>query len=280
METKNKVWLVTGASKGLGLVLVKKLLAEGYQVAATSRNKEELSKAVDNNTAFFLPLQVDLMNEQSIQNAMATLVSTFGCIDVVVNNAGYGIGGTLEELTSIEILQSFEVNVLATINVIKAVIPHFRAQRSGHIINISSIAGFSAGIGWGVYAATKFALVGLSEVLADEVKEFGVHVTVVQPGAFRTQFLSAESLVMTKTPIEDYTKVRETHTKYLQMNGLQTGDPEKAASVFIALAENPNPPVRLFLGSDAYQRAMQKIEVLQQDLAISKEISLSTDFDN
>ncbi len=273
-----KVWFITGASKGLGLSLVKKLLDEGYRVAATSRNINSLVEAVAIKSNLFLPLEVDLSDDQSIGEAIKTTTDTFGEINVVVNNAGYGIGGTIEELSSEEIMQSFDVNVFATFKVVKSVMPYLRKQRSGHIINISSIAGFAAATGWSVYAAAKFAVVGFSEVLADDVKEFGIHVTVVEPGAFRTSFLNDSSLTIVKNPIEDYTSVRATHAKYLSMNGTQSGDPDKAANVFIKIAEDLNPPVRLFMGSDAYERAIQKVEILQNDLTNWKEISASTDF--
>lgn len=278
MENSNKkVWFITGASKGLGLSLAKKLLAEGYAVAATSRNADSLIRAVGTHPAF-LPLQVDLADEQSITAAIAATANTFGKIDVVVNNAGYGIGGAIEELSSKEIHQSFEVNVFAMLMVIKAVMPQLRNQKSGHIINISSIAGFAAATGWAVYAATKFAVVGLSEVLAEDVKEFGINVTVVEPGAFRTNFLSADSLITAENPINDYQAVRTSHARYNSMDGTQAGDPEKAAEVFISLVENPNPPLRLFLGSDAYNRASDKIALLQKDLHDWKAVSFSTDF--
>ena len=275
---KKKVWFITGASKGLGLALVKKLLAAGYSVAATSRNKAALVDAVNNNSEQLLPLEVDLSNEKSIAAAVQYTYDHFGKIDVLVNNAGYGIGGALEELSQQEILRSFDVNVFATINTIEAVMPFMRAQRSGHIINISSIAGFAAGTGWAVYAATKFAVTGLSEVLAEDVKEFGIKVTVVEPGAFRTSFLNPESLVMAEKQIDDYTDVRASHARYQAMDGTQAGDPEKAADLFIRLAEKNDPPVRLLLGSDAHKRAGLKIGILQKELEDLKEIIVSTDY--
>ncbi len=273
-----KVWFVTGASKGLGLSLVKKLLSEGYRVAATSRNVESLIAAVKTQTKNFLPLQVDLTDEQSVENAVESTRHAFGEINVVVNNAGYGIGGTIEELSRREIRESFDVNVFAALNVIKKAMPVLRAQRSGHIINIASIAGFAAATGWAIYAAAKFAVVGLSEVLAEDVQEFGIKVTVVEPGAFRTNFLAAESLTIAVRPIADYTNVRQSHAKYLKMDGTQIGDPEKAAAAFIELAENPNPPVRLFLGSDAYERATQKVKIIKDELEIWRDTTVSTDY--
>ena len=279
MSTK-KVWYITGASKGLGLTLVKKLLDAGERVAATSRSVDALIDAVGiPETEFFLPLSVDLTDCNSIWQSVQQTNAKFNGIDVLVNNAGYGIGGTVEELDEKDIRDNFEINVFATINVIKDVMPIMRAQRSGHIINISSIAGFAAATGWGVYAATKFAVTGLSEVLAEEVKPFGVKVTVVMPGAFRTEFLSGESLALTKHPIADYQAVRDSHARYLTMDGKQAGDPEKAADVFMALAEMPEPPVRLFLGSDAFNRASAKTDLIKCDLTRWKDTAYCTDFD-
>lgn len=279
MENK-KVWLVTGASKGLGLTLVNKLIDNGYKVAATSKDIEALKKAVNSTSENFLPLEVDLTNPISVENAIQITNETFGRLDVIVNNAGYGIGGAIEELSQEEILQSFNVNVFGTINVIEKAMPYLRAQRSGYFINVSSIAGFAPAMGWSIYSAAKHAIVGLSEVLAEDVKSLGIKVTVVAPGAFRTQFLSEDSLVMSKKKIEDYREIRESHSKYDAMNGKQLGDPEKAAQVFINLAESENPPVRLYLGSDAYKRASAKIETIASDLEKWKDISLSTDFNN
>ena len=165
MDTK-KVWFVTGASKGLGLTLVKKLLANGYRVAATSRDAKVLNAEVGKNDGKFLALQVDLVNQGSVISAIDETIEKFGNIDVVVNNAGYGQLGTLEELSDKEARQNFDINVFGTLNVIRAVMPHFRNRKAGHIINISSIAGYLGAFpGWGIYNATKFAVAGLSEAL-------------------------------------------------------------------------------------------------------------------
>ncbi len=272
-----KVWYVTGASKGLGLSLVKKLLAEGYRVAATSRSAAQLLDAVGVNEDF-LALEVNLADNDSIWESVQKTYKHFGSIDVVVNNAGYGIGGAAEELSDKEIKDSFDINVFATINVVQHVLPFMRAQGSGSIINIASIAGFAAATGWGIYAATKFAVVGFSDVLAEDVRDLGIKVTVVAPGAFRTEFLSGESLVVSKNKIDAYQSVRDSHARYQTMNGVQAGDPDKAAEVFIALAENPNPPVRLFMGTDAYNRANAKLELIKSELEQWKELSFITDF--
>ncbi|BBB90636.1 MAG TPA: SDR family oxidoreductase [Methylomusa anaerophila] len=278
MESK-KVWYVTGASKGLGLALVKKLITNGYKVAATSRNLEELKQAVgDVAKDQFLPLQVDLTSHQSITQSINETQQTFGTVDVVLNNAGYGIGGAVEELSDSEILSSFNVNVFGPIHVIQSVLPVMRKQKSGHIINISSIAGFAPHTGWSIYAATKYSIMGLSEVLADDVKSLGIKVTVVAPGGFRTQFNKKDSLVLAANKIDDYKDVHEACNRFVSFDGKQLGDPDKAADVFIELVESPNPPVRLFLGSDAYQRALEKIGFLTRELEQNKYISPKTDF--
>jgi NAD(P)-dependent dehydrogenase (short-subunit alcohol dehydrogenase family) len=274
-----KVWYVTGASKGLGLALVNKLLAEGHSVAATSRSLEALEEAVGPAPADqFLPLEVDLANESSVAGSLRTTHEVFGRIDVVVNNAGYGIGGTLEELTLDEIRQNFEVNVFAPIIVIQKVMPYLRAQRSGHIINISSIAGFTASAGWPVYAATKHALLGLSDVLAQDTRSLGIHVTAVAPGAFRTQFLSKESVVFAANPIEEYQEVQANHARFRSIDGKQIGDPIKAAEALLEIATTPEPPTLLFLGSDAYNRATAKMAQLSQLIEKWKPLTLSTQF--
>lgn len=275
----NKVWFVTGASKGMGLSLVKKLIECGYRVAATSRRSQRLINAVGYfDGQQFLPLEIDLTSEESISEAFEKTASHFGKIDVLVNNAGYGIGGAVEELNQKEIKDSFDINVMAVIKTMQSVMPYFRKQRSGNIVNISSIAGFAPGVGWAMYAATKYAITGLSEVMAEDVKEFGVKVTVVAPGAFRTEFLEDSSLVFAENKIDGYNKIRASHEKYAAMNGVQIGNPEKLAQVFIDLAENPNPPVRLYIGSDAYHRAAEKINLLSEELESNRAISYSTDF--
>jgi NAD(P)-dependent dehydrogenase (short-subunit alcohol dehydrogenase family) len=277
MEQK-KVWFITGASKGFGLSMVRQLLNAGHYVAATSRNLDELVKAVGAKTANFLPLQVNLTDEDSVCKAIHTTHQTFKKINVVVNNAGYGIGGSIEELTDQETRQSFDVNVFGTLNVIRSVMPYLREQKSGHIINISSIAGIAGGTGWSIYSATKFAVIGFSEVLAQDVRSFGIKVTVVAPGAFRTSFLTPDSLVMTKNPISEYAEVRETHARYVKMDGNQAGDPEKASAAIIQVGQEENPPLYLLLGSDAYDRAMKKLELLDKEYRMNEELSKAMDY--
>jgi len=274
----NKVWFVTGASKGLGLALVKQLLAKGYAVAATSRSLGDLTKAVGNADRAFLPLAVDLKSEDSIRAALAQTVKQFGRVDVVVNNAGYGQMGALEELSDAEARANYEINVFGLLHVIRHAMPYLREQRSGHILNISSVGGITGNFpGCGVYCSTKFAVEGLSESLAAEVKRFGVNVTIVEPGYFRTEFLTAGSLGLPKNELVAYEEVRtslQLHTQ--QINHNQPGDPDKAATAMIDITGVANPPLRLALGEDAYAMIHAKIDALRAELDQWKAVTVST----
>ena len=278
--TTPKIWFVTGASKGLGLTLVHQLLAAGYAVAATSRNVEELKQAVPPETDRFLPLRMDLGDEESVRQALATTISTLGGLDVVVNNAGYGQLGAIEELSDQEARQNFDVNVFGMLNVLRYATPHLRQQGSGQVFNISSIGGFVGNFpGWGVYCATKFAVDGLTESFAAEIKPFGIKATVVHPGYFRTEFLSAGSMGKPQRPLDAYQAVRDSQTQHeQQINGNQPGDPEKAAALLIEVSEAENPPLHLFLGEDAYQLAEQKIAAVQHDMQQWQAAATATSF--
>lgn len=198
----------------------------------------------------------------------------------MVNNAGYGLIGSLEELSDKESRDNFEVNVFGMLNVIRNVMPHLRTQKSGHIINISSIGGFSGAFpGFGIYCATKFAVVGLSESLSAEVKAFGIKVTVVQPGYFRTNFLSAGSIGIPDNQIAAYAEVRESQQAHqASINGNQPGDPEKAVRAMIEIANVEIPPLHLFLGQDAYEMADQKILSVQNDMDKWENLATATGF--
>lgn len=272
----NKIWFVTGASKGLGRSLVLQLLAQGYKVAATSRSIDELRKL--STAADFLPLAVDLKSESSVKEAVAATIRQFGRIDVLVNNAGYGQVGGLEELSDAEVRANFDVNVFGLLNVTRAILPHMRAQQSGHIFNISSIAGFTGAFpGFGVYCATKFAVDGLSESLSAETKPFGIKVTIVSPGYFRTDFLASGSLGVPAQPIAAYQAVRDVQSAHQhEINGNQAGDPEKAVAAIINVAAVENAPLHLFLGEDAYGMAYQKMDAIKADLETWKEVTVNT----
>lgn len=275
-----QVWFITGASKGLGLELVKQLLQSGHRVAATSRDVGELQRVVGTESVDYLPMMVDLTAEDSVKKAIQTTIEVFGRIDVVVNNAGYGQLGSLEELTDEEARNNFDVNVFGMLHVIRQVMPQLREQGSGHFLNISSIAGITGAFpGWGIYCATKFAVEGLSESLAAEVAPFGVNVTLVEPGYFRTDFLSSGSMQVARHPVDAYRLVRESDAIHQQqIRGNQPGDPVKAASAMIQIAAEPNPPMHLLLGPDAFGMAENKIKALQADMDQWKAMSMSTNF--
>lgn len=279
MET-HQTWFITGASRGLGLELARQLLRQGHRVAATSRDVAGLRSAVGADSAGFLPLGADLASEASVADAVRATVQRFGRIDVVVNNAGYGQLGSLEELTDAEARANFDVNVFGTLNVIRQVMPQLRAQGGGHVINISSIAGIAGGFpGWGVYCATKFAVEGLSEALAAEAAPFGVRVTVVEPGYFRTDFLSSGSLRMPEQRMDEYALVRQSEAYHEeQMKGNQPGDPAKAAAAIMRIAAEANPPLHLLLGQDAHDLALSKLQALADERAQWKAVTLSTGF--
>ncbi len=279
MKNENRTWFITGTSQGIGLVLVKQLLAQGFNVVATARNAESLKKAVGFTTAQFLPLQVNLIDEESVKEAVKSAISKFGAIDYLVNNAGYGLIGGIEESSDAEVRANFDVNVFGLLNVTRAILPHMRAAKFGHVINLSSVFGLLAGAGWGIYCSTKFAVEAISEALAQEVKSFGINVTIIEPGYVRTNFLNSSSLIAPINPIEAYTDIREGVRKHQQdLPGNQLGDPEKVAALIIKLSQNPEPPLRMLTGSDAYQFANYKIDALKTEIENNKDLTFSTDF--
>lgn len=275
-----KIWFVTGASKGLGLTLVRELLASGYTVAATSRNLTELRLAVAVESDNFLPLHMDINSEESVRQAMKATIRTLGGLDVVVNNAGYGQLGGLEEITDEEARQNFDVNVFGLLNVLRVATPYLRQQGAGHVFTISSSGGFLGDVpGWSMYCATKFAVAGLSEAYAAEVKEFGIRATIVYPGSFRTDFLTPSSLRLPQQPIAAYHTIHDAQAQLEEhYNGQQPGDPARAAAVLTQISEAQNPPLHLFLGEDAYQLASLKIAAVQHDLQQWQAVATATSF--
>lgn len=274
-----KVWFITGASKGFGLEFVRQLLAKGEKVAATSRNKKELEELVGSDDNF-LPIQMQLTDEADVRKGIEATIEKFGSLDVVINNAGYGLLGTIEELTDAETRQNFEVNVFGSLNVIRQAMPQMRKQQSGHIFNISSVGGYLGDFpGFGIYCATKFAVIGFTEALAKEAADFNIKVTAVLPGYFRTNFLNSDSLVIPSRQIDAYTSTRESQKFHQeQMNFNQNGDPVKGVKAIIDTVEAQNPPVHLFLGSDAYQMAKDKAKSVMDELENWKDVTVSTDF--
>ncbi len=279
MDTK-KVWFITGASKGLGLTLAAKLLAKGFKVAATSRNKQALINEIGGENENFIPIEMDVPENKDVEKAIETTIRHFGRIDIVVNNAGYSQIGTIEELSEEEVKNNFNVNVFGSLNVIRNAAQHLRKQKSGHIFNIASIGGFIGNFaGFGIYCSTKFAVAGFTEALAEEMKSFNVNTTLVYPGYFRTNFLSKGSVQTPSNPIAEYKAAREMEQAHLNdINGNQPNDPEKAVDVFITLSEQKNPPVHFFMGEDAYHYANLKIETIQKTMEEHKILGTSTGF--
>lgn len=271
------VWFVTGASRGFGLELVRQLLDRGEQVVATARNTSSLADLSGSDRLLVVPL--DVTDQAQADRAALAAVESFGGIDVLVNNAGRGLLGAVEEATDAEVRAVFETNVFGLLNVTRSVLPIMRRQRRGRIVNISSILGFSAKMGWGVYAATKFAVEGLSEALRLELEPVGVQVCLVEPGLFRTDFLDPSSLQYAGREFDDYAgtagRIRTWSTGH---NHAQAGDPAKAAAAIIELGLDPRPTFRLPLGADAVQRVGEKLAEVAAELDATRETGLSMSY--
>jgi NAD(P)-dependent dehydrogenase (short-subunit alcohol dehydrogenase family) len=271
-------WFVTGASRGLGLDLVRQLLERGKKVAATTRSAERLLAALDGaDLTRLLPLPLDLTDEAAVAKAVGATTERFGSLDVVVNNAGYGFLGAVEEVSDAEARTMFDVQIFGVWNVLRAVLPVLRAQRGGHIINISSILGLTAFPGWGLYAAGKYALEGLTESLAAEVAGFGIRVNLVEPGYLRTDFLRPVSLGLPSSASEEYPAVREMTEQHLAMPGTQLGDPARAAAAIIEVATRGRAPLHQVLGSDSYALAGAKLDALRADVEAGHALAVTTD---
>ena len=275
---EGKVWLITGASTGFGRLLAEEVLKAGGRVIATARKVEQIADFAANYPDAARVFVLDVTKPKQIEAVAADAIAAFGRVDVLVNNAGYGIAGGIEEATEAEFLPVFETNVLGLIRVTRALLPQFRKQRSGHIINLSSIAGLVGQAGWGYYNTSKFAVEGFSEALAAEMAPLGVHVTIVEPGPFRTDFLGRSAALIERV-IPDYAEsVGKTREYYHSMPGKQPGDPLKAIHAMMDVAESPNPPLHLLLGALAYNRFKGKLERWQEEMAAYEAVSLGADF--
>ena len=270
-----KTWFITGASRGFGALIMEAVLASGDAAVATARDPASMA-----NHPWLLKLPLDVTNEGQARDAAARAVEKFGSIDVLVNNAGYGLLGAVEESSAIEVERVFATNVFGLLNVTRAVLPYMRKRRSGHIVNMSSVGGYASYYpGWGVYCATKFAVEGISEALSVELAPLGIHATIVEPGFFRTDFLSAQSLSSTAARIDDYADtVGKMRSFAAAVNHQQPGDPQRLAQVIVKLASEKNPPTRLALGSDTVARVEEKNRAVQRELDLWRSVSLSTDF--
>ncbi|WP_228061507.1 SDR family oxidoreductase [[Phormidium] sp. LEGE 05292] len=273
-----RVWFITGCSTGFGRALTQAVLERGEIVIATARQPDKLNDLIEQYRDRILSLSLDVTQSADIQMAVNQTIATFGRIDVLVNNAGYGVFGAVEEVSDTDVRRQFETNVYGALGVTRAVLPHLRRQRSGHILNISSSGGFIGFAGAGIYCASKFALEGWSEALAKEVAPLGIHVTIVEPGAFRTAFNG--KLVSPTQAIDDYAATSGQMLQWLQqMNGQQPGDPHKAALAMIQVVNHSHPPLRLVLGADTLDAVHGKMEAFEADLAAWRDISINTAFE-
>ncbi|MDG3581080.1 SDR family oxidoreductase [Galbibacter pacificus] len=276
MVTK-KVWFITGASKGMGLEITKAILNNGDKVIATSRNPKNMLEKLDGNLIDLLALDLDVTNEQDVKEAINIGCHHFGRIDVVVNNAGYNLLGNIEELSNAEFRKTMDVNLFGMANVIRHVLPYLRNQKSGHIINTSSMMGYIGHAGNGSYNASKFAVIGMSEALAQELAPFGINVTILAPGTFRTSFMSEDSLSIAKNAIEGYNLEKQVEI-FRSYDGMQLGDPKKLAQVLLKISEMSSPPIHLPLGSDSFNAIKESREREREELEKWKQLSLQTDF--
>lgn len=275
---KNPVWLVTGCSTGFGREFVHQLAARGFQVIGTVRKPEQIHELETIDPKHVTGVLLDVQDQESIDRAGELIASKFGQVDVLVNNAGYGSMGAIEEVPEAEIIRQFDVNVYGVLRMIKLVLPYMRKQRSGHILNITSMAGLSGFPGVGIYNGSKFALEGIGEALAKEVGHLGIKVTNVEPGPFKTEWAGPSATFGTRN-IADY---RDSAYKNMDdiaaRHGHQPGDPQKAVQAMIALTELAEPPVHLPLGGVAYKRARIKMEEFSAELDRFEYLGKPTDF--
>jgi NAD(P)-dependent dehydrogenase (short-subunit alcohol dehydrogenase family) len=273
-----RVWFITGASRGFGALIAEAALAAGDAVVATARDPQTVTARLGTHERL-LATRLDVTSEAEAHEAAGAAVKKFGRIDVLVNNAGFGLLGAIEEASAAETQRLFNTNVFGLLGVTRAVLPHMRRQRAGHVINVSSVGGYTGYPGWGVYGATKFAVEGITEALAGEVAPLGIKVTVVEPGFFRTDFLDESSLVRTAQQIDDYRdSVGKTRAHATDVNHGQRGDPRKLAQAFLQLANAKNPPLRLPLGSDTVERIEAKNAHVAKEIATWRTVATSTDF--
>jgi NAD(P)-dependent dehydrogenase (short-subunit alcohol dehydrogenase family) len=278
MENK-KVWLITGAGRGMGVDIAKAALAAGHNVVATGRNTEKVEQAIG-KSADLLVVKLDITSPADAKSAVEAAVTRFGRIDVLVNNAANFYAGYFEELAPEQMERQLSVSLLGPMNVTRAVLPVMRKQRSGHIITISSTAGL-IGFEFGTaYAASKFGLEGWMESLQAEIAPFGINTTIVNPGFFRTELLTNESTNFAEHPIADYDDRRAEQMKFWKgYNGQQSGDPAKLAKALITISGEEQPPLRFIAGADAVETASQVAATLQQQTNAYRDLSTSLAFD-
>lgn len=274
----DRVWLITGASRGFGAEISKTVLAAGEKLIATARTMRGLEHLGKNANLF--PAVVDVTDEPQVQEAVHGAIAHFGRVDVLVNNAGISMLGAVEESSADEVERLYRTNVFGLLNVTRAVLPSMRQRRSGHVINFSSIAGYSAYEGFGVYSSTKSAVEGLTEALHIELRPLGIHATVVEPGFFRTDILDpTTSLIETAAQINDYAETSGAMRAAVPgYNHQQPGDPTKLAQALLALVNAAEPPLRLPLGSDTLTRMAEKNERIERETSTWRTVAASTDY--
>jgi NAD(P)-dependent dehydrogenase (short-subunit alcohol dehydrogenase family) len=271
------VWLITGCSSGLGRALAARVLAQGHRLVATARQVETLGDLVAMAPDRCRAMALDVADASQAGPVVARAAEAFGRLDVVVNNAGYGLVGALEEYDEAQIVRNFETNFFGALRVIRAALPILRAQRRGHFVNISAAAVIGNYAGFSIYGASKWALEGVSEALAAEVRPFGVRVTIVQPGPFRTDFVARLERATRHLP--DYDPSSGKFQRFLEtMRGKQPGDPDRAADAIIAAVAADNPPLRLVLGKYAIDKVRRKLGAAARELDAGSAAGLATDF--
>lgn len=273
-----RVWFITGASRGFGALVAQRALDGGDAVVATARNPKAIVDRIGAHPDL-LALALDVTRESEAVAAAQAAIDRFGRIDVLLNNAGFGLMGAVEETSREEIEAVFRTNVFGLLAVTRAILPHMRKARSGRILNISSIGGYRGSAGFGVYGATKFAVEALSEAMRAELKPLGIHVTAIEPGYFRTDFMDASSLKVSRIVIPDYSATAgRVRANAGTVNGAQPGDPDKLARVLVDFAGEPDPPVRLPLGADTVAVIEAKHASDAAIIARWREVALSTGF--
>ncbi len=278
MSNTTKVWFITGCSTGFGRELAKETLAKGYNVVVTARKTADVADIISNYPDTALAVSLDVTVPQQIKEAVKSAIDHFGWIDVLVNNAGIGYFGAIEESEEEEVRRMFEINFFGLAHMTNEVLPHMRKQRSGHILNVASIGGLRSFPAVGFYNATKYAVDGLSEALSKEVAPLGIKVTVICPSGFRTDW-AGRSAKNTSVKIEDYATTAGKNMSDLRgYSGNQPGDPVKAAQAMIQVTETEHPPLRLLLGAAALKGARIKLEELRKDFDEWAEVSEGADF--
>jgi NAD(P)-dependent dehydrogenase (short-subunit alcohol dehydrogenase family) len=273
-----RVWLITGCSTGFGRELVKIVAANGEIALGTVRKKEQIGDLESINPDLVKGIVLDVQNQQSIDEAAAMIEAKYGQLDVLVNNAGYGSMGSIEETEEAEIQRQFDVNVFGCVRMMKLALPFMRRQKSGNILNITSIAGLKGFPGVGIYNGSKFALEGIGEALAAETRHIGIHVTNIEPGPFRTDW-AGRSATFIESQIEEYKDTAKNNMESIQgVSGSQVGDPKKAAQAMFDVTKLEKPPVHLPLGGPAYQRVGITLDEFKEEIAKYEYLGRPTDF--